>query len=327
MPLIYFPNQDSNLSDIIDRNSDISALLNASNYSTCDILKAHSPYCFDEKNHPSDARHITKILGQLPLNQKQSLTCTIDAIGDQSILLATFIEKQISNINLQNIGAGLGGSATSAGTRLTLFQEALIRYQNSLIKLNDLSRIKYPNRSHHSAKLIATQNVKTAYANLQAKFAVELKMTIASSNNKNRGNALQSEKRGVTLAQRRRGRSLYVSNAHEARKLANMSKILSNASTKLVILDGAIRTRDVLKIKSAGGNWKNEAVIEATSFGASVGVGALTAKATIGALAAIGLGLTPAGWVIMIGIAATVAITSSNLADKRMKSVTRSLIN
>src|SRR5690606_16520962 len=118
-----FPTQDLNISDIIDSNSDVSVLLNANNYSTCDILKAHSPYCFDAQIHPSDARHITKVLGQLPLNQKQSLTCTIDAIGDQSILLATFIERQISNINLQNIGAGLGGSATSAGTRLTLFQD------------------------------------------------------------------------------------------------------------------------------------------------------------------------------------------------------------
>lgn len=121
------------------------------------------------------------------------------------------------------------------------------------------------------------------------------------------------------MAERRRGRHLYVSNVSEAQKLDRLARNVRFAGHGMVVLDAGVRVNGVYTTYQSGGNWMREASIEATGFGLGGAAGLATGKAVVVGLTAIGLGLTPVGWVVIIGAGIAAGATVGFYVDKRGK--------
>lgn len=160
--------------------------------------------------------------------------------------------------------------------------------------------------------------VKQKYDVLQQKYQTELKQ-LARHPGKNRGNAINGAQRGITVAQRRSSRHLYVANATEAKQLNRLARNIRWAGNGLVAIDAGLRTAQVYDTYQQGGNWAREASIQATGFGLGGAAGLVTGKAVIAGLTMIGLGLTPVGWVVMIGIGVTAGAAAAFYVDERGK--------
>jgi hypothetical protein len=71
----------------------------------------------------------------------------------------------------------------------------------------------------------------------------------------------------------------------------------------------------------SGGDWQRQAVMEVTGFGLGGAFGLGAGQLAISGLTALGLGLTPVGWVVMIGAAAAVGSGAAYVADSKAQSV------
>ena len=89
----------------------------------------------------------------------------------------------------------------------------------------------------------------------------------------------------------------------------------------MVALDAGIRVNHVHNTYQQGGNWQREAAIQATGFGFGGAAGLFTGKAVIAGLTTIGLGLTPVGWVVMIGIGVAAGFGAAYALDSGGKSL------
>ena len=52
----------------------------------------------------------------------------------------------------------------------------------------------------------------------------------------------------------------------------------------------------------SGGNWQREAAIQTVGFGAGTAAGLFVGSKVVAGLTTIALGLTPVGWVVIIGV-------------------------
>jgi len=68
------------------------------------------------------------------------------------------------------------------------------------------------------------------------------------------------------------------------------------------MVDAGRRINGVHNTYEAGGNWQKEAAIQAAGFGLGGAVGVKAGSGVVAGLTAIGLGLTPLGWVAIIGV-------------------------
>src|SRR5690606_15499544 len=114
---------------------------------------------------------------------------------------------------------------------------------------------------------------------------------------------------------------LYVSNVAEAQKLERLVRNVRYTGNGMVLLDAGVRANHVYSTYQNGGNWMREASIEATGFGVGGVVGLGTGKAVVLGLTAIGLGLTPVGWLVVIGVGIAAGASAGYLGDRYAKSV------
>jgi hypothetical protein len=212
----------------------------------------------------------------------------------------------------------LGAGATASEVRLNGFQKALIAYQDALVALN---KHKGVGRGASAAQVELKNKVRLAYNELQTKYQVELKKYASpDSLGKNRGNALAGAERGITLAQRR-GRGINVASNTQALQIARMAKGISYTGRGFVVLDAGIRVHGVNNVYKQGGNWQREAAIQVTGFGAGGAAGMAVGKAVVLGLTTIGLGLTPVGWVVLIGAGVAAGVGAAYVTESVSKGV------
>src|SRR5690606_36526953 len=125
--------------------------------------------------------------------------------------------------------------------RLTGVQQALLEYQAAL---DALHRHRGVGRGASARLMDLRRNVKQKYAVLQQKYQTELKQ-LARHPGKNRGNAINNAQRGITVAERRASRHLYVANAQEARQLDRLARNIRWAGNGLVAIDAGRRAAGV----------------------------------------------------------------------------------
>lgn len=246
----------------------------------------------------------------MPRKNRDRLMCVIDDFGDLTTTIAAFYDQQLSGLDLESPRGLAGAGATASHARLTAFQRALMDYQAALENLHN-------NRHGHQQGMLR-QEVQRKYRILQQRYQVELKK-LARHPGKNCGNAINSAERGIRVAQRRRGRHLYVSNVAEVQKLDRLARKVRYAGHGMVVLDAGIRANHVYGAYQNGRNWMREASIEATGFGLGGAAGLATGKAVVLGLTAVGLGLTPLGWVVIIGASIAAGATVGFYVDNRGK--------
>lgn len=294
---IFFPAQPLSARDFLGADSDSLSSFKRNNARECNYLNAHMPYCLPG-TYP-EGRIITQTLGNLPVRQREQLMCTIDTFGDFTTTLAGFYDKNLSLLNLENIGGVVGAGTTASHVRLNGFQTALVNYQKSLIALH---RQQPVGRGASAQKVYLQMQVRSTYQTLQKKYHAELKKFVSpNAYGKNRGNALSSADRGLTLAQRHKGRGLNVASNTQALQLARLANGINFAGKTIIMVDAGRRINGVHDTYKSGGNWQREASIQATGFGAGGAASLVAGKGIVLGLTAIGLGLTPAGWVLVIG--------------------------
>ena len=315
MPEVLFPSQ--NLSAKALFGSEPTDDLTPYNALGCTAFTADMPYCLSP--HP-EGRVITRTLGDLPQGSRSQLLCTLDTFGDFTTAMAAFYEEQLAGLTLQD-GAGLvGAGATVAEARLTGFQKALLDYQKTLLALRGH---KGSGHAANATKAKLEHSVRLKYKLLQMRYRAEIaKFVSAAEIGKNRGGPLTSADRGVTLAGRgRRHRRLYVANSAQASRLALLARGTRYAGNGLILLDAGIRVQKVHGMYNNGGDWQRQAVLETTGFGAGGAFGIGAGQLAISGLTALGLAVTPVGWVVMIGLAAAAGFSAAYYADKKARSV------
>lgn len=316
MPEIFFPSQTLSAQELFGKDHPALANLPRNNVLKCDALTANMPYCFSQTAHP-ESKIITQTLGNMPEASRNNLMCTIDTFGDFTTTLAAFYDEHLSFFNLQNSAALVGAAATAGEGRLNSFQEALKNYQAALQALHNHKGV---GRGPAATNAALKGRVRATYNHLQIKYQAELnKVASAGSLGKNRGNALASADRGIALAQRR-GRGINVASNTQALQISRLASGVSYAGKGLIALDAGIRINGVHNVYKSGGNWQREAAIQTAGFGAGTAVGLITGEIVIAGLTAIGLGLTPIGWVVLIGIGATAVFGAAYAADTVGKS-------
>lgn len=320
MPEIFFPSQNITTQQIFGRGV-VPQTLASNNAFSCNELTANMPYCLAEISSP-ESKIITQTLGNIPQASRQNLMCTIDTFGDFTATLAAFYHKNLEFINLPNTTSLLGAGATASEARLNGFQKALLAYQDALVALNNYKGV---GRGASATRVELKNKVRLAYVELQKKYHAELKKFASpDSLGKNRGNALAGADRGLTLAQRR-GRGINVASNAQALQIARMANGISYAGKGLVALDAGVRVHRVNNVYKQGGNWQREATIQTTGFGMGGAAGLYAGSKVIAGLTTIGLGLTPIGWVVMIGVGVAVGIGAAYAFDTGGKNLAAKL--
>lgn len=315
MPDIFFPTREISIEDALATNDKeaINAFLrdNIISNSNCSRLLALSPYCMSGREPANGA--VLSALNNVPRQNRAQLMCMVDDFGDSTRTLAALYDRHLSGLDLQTTVGLVGAGATAKGARLTGLQKALLEYQEALLALNKQKGI---GRGPSAQRASLRAEVQRKYAKLQREYQTELKkLARPEFRNKNRGSALTSAQRGLTLAERRRGRHLYVSNANEAQQLARLAKGIRYAGNSMVALDAGLRANSVYDTYKDGGNWQRQASLQATGFGFGGIAGIAAGKATVMGLTALGLGLTPVGWVVIIGVGVGAGLAAANGGD------------
>lgn len=299
MPEIFFPSQTIPTHAFFGEDNPALANLARNNSLKCDALTANMPYCLAQSGAHPESKLITQTLSNMPEAARNNLMCTIDSFGDLTPTLAAFYDKHLAFFNLQNSAGLVGAGATASEARLSGFQKALKNYQDALQALHNH---KGPGRGPSAANAALKSRVRATYSQLQLQYHAELnKLASPGSLGKNRGNALASADRGITLAQRR-GRGINVASTTQAVQISRMATGISYTGKGLIALDAGIRINGVHNTYKQGGNWQREAAIQATGFGAGGATGLFVGSKVVAGLTAIGLGLTPVGWIVIIGI-------------------------
>lgn len=275
------------------------------------LLLPSMAYSLSSEPH---ARAVTERLSALSAREREKLSRCIDECGDLTVALADFHDRHLKDFDLtQQTGALLGAGAAAYGSYHSEFSRGLRRYQNALIALNEFER----EGSGTGAQRAGLQaRVAQSHAILNENFRAELRRMIPAADlGKNRGGALTSAQRGITLASRPRARGIYVSDQPRAVRMASFAQHLHHVGNGVIVLDAGIRVTKVRQAHRDGEDWMRQASIEATGFGGA-GIASLTlGKATVSSLVALGLAATPAGWVIVIGLGIGVGVAVGSAGD------------
>ena len=312
MPDIFFPSQTLSAQDLFGKDHPALANLARNNALKCDALTANMPYCLAQNGAHPESKIITQTLSNMPEASRNSLMCTIDAFGDLTPTLAAFYDEHLSFFNLQNSAGLVGAGSTASEARLNGFQKALVKYQHALEALH---KHKGVGRGPSAANSALKSQVRMTYNNLQIQYQAELnKVASPGSLGKNRGNALSSADRGIALAQRR-GRGINVASNNQALQISRLATGVSYAGKGLIALDAGIRINGVHNTYKQGGNWQREAAIQTAGFGAAGAAGLWVGAEVVAGLTMIGLGLTPVGWVVLIGVGLAAGFGAAYVTD------------
>ena len=315
MSTFIFPSQNTKPDSLTDEYGRELKLILAQQ---CTMLTANTPYCLEQS---PQTHSIQRTLTGLNIAERDKLMCTMDVLDQRLLAIAELYDKALSTIDLQQTGSLVGAGATASHARLTGFQKAIVDYQRSLLALSEHSKSKVNGRPANAKKALLKAAVQRSYKHLQQTYQTELKKIVTPAEwGKNRGSALSSAQRGINVASRRKYRQLNIQNGQQAIQLAKLTKGINFAGNGLIALDAGLRANTVRNSYINKQDWQRELAVQTTGFGAGgaagLAAGRLTASALAAGAVAIGLSVTPIGWVIIIGAALTVGYIAANEVDK-----------
>lgn len=245
--------------------------------------------------------------------ERQCIAGVAEACGDETAVLAAFLDRYFGDENMAKLNAAIGAGATGAFERLNNFEKAVVTYQKSLNNLRSLVESGKYGRGHGQQVIEAKRSVRIAYAELAQRYAIELQsFSPAAHRAKNRGTAFSNAERGITLAKRKPRATkpdirLNVEGQLQASQIAKMGKLINGLGTATIVADGVFRTTEVMGIAEEGGDWMRAGAREMTGFGLGTAFGMGAGKLTFagGTYLAVQAGLTfagPVGWMLLGGI-------------------------
>lgn len=282
----------------------------------CQAVTKDFAYCLASDPTPQD-RAIVNMLNGLPERSRQRLGCCIDQYSEDTVRLALFIEwvqNQLNASNASNTNSVAGVGATILGARTDSFMNALRQYQDALVKLNKFSRI---GRGPAATRAKLRLEVRAAYERLNRFFQQEIRrLAPASYFGKNKGSAITGSERGVTLAERHKGRGIHVADVHEGQAVSRLSQSLSYAGRGIIVADIGFRANSVYQSYRAEDEWERELVTQTGGLAGASTAGFITGKAVALTMARVALAATPWGWALMIGSAVAVGAYAAYQADQ-----------
>ena len=244
-------------------------------------------------------------LNRLAPDERQCIAGVAEACGDETSVLAAFLDRYFGDENMSKLNAAIGAGATGAFERLNNFEKAVVTYQKSLNNLRSLVESGKYGRGQGQRIIEAKRSVRIAYAELAQRYAIELQsFSPAAHRAKNRGTAFSNAERGITLAKRKPRATkpdirLNVEGQLQASQIARMGKLINGLGTATIVADGVFRTTEVMGIAEDGGDWMRAGAREVTGFGAGTAAGLLAGKAAyFGLISMAG----PVGWGVLGGI-------------------------
>ena len=250
--------------------------------------------------------------------ERQCIAGVAEACGDETAVLAAFLDRYFGDENMAKLNAAIGAGATGAFERLNNFEKAVVTYQKSLNNLRSLVESGKYGRGHGQQVIEAKRSVRIAYAELAQRYAIELQsFSPAAHRAKNRGTAFSNAERGITLAKRKPRATkpdirLNVEGQLQASQIAKMGKLINGLGTATIVADGVFRTTEVMGIAEEGGDWMRAGAREVTGFGAGTAAGLFAGKAAYFGLISIA---GPVGWGVL-GAIFMVSLGVGYLASK-----------
>ena len=296
------------LSGLDQRKSDDLCRVNNSTSGTS--LQRGSIFSLDDDVR---AANIRAQLNYLPAPERQCISSITQTCGNETLVLAAFLDRYFSPENIQKMNSVIGAGATAAVARLDGFETAVVNYQKALNGLRGLAASGKHGRGHSATVQKAKIRVREAYAELSRRYGVEVqKFAPEALRAKNRGTAFSNAERGITLATRNPNSPkadvrLNIESQAQASKLARMGKLVNGLGHTAIAADGVLRVVKVMDIEAEGGDWMREGAKQMTGFGLGTAFGMGSGKLTFagGTYLAVQAGLTfagPVGWMLLGGI-------------------------
>ena len=249
--------------------------------------------------------------------ERQCIAGVAEACGDETAVLAAFLDRYFGDENMAKLNAAIGAGATGAFERLNNFEKAVVTYQKSLNNLRSLVESGKYGRGHGQQVIEAKRSVRIAYAELAQRYAIELQSFSPEAHRaKNRGTAFSNAERGITLAKRKPRATkpdirLNVEGQLQASQIAKMGKLINGLGTATIVADGVFRTTEVMGIAEDGGDWMRAGAREMTGFGLGTASGLYAGGLAYSGLIALA---GPVGWGVLGAIFA-VSLAAGYLAS------------
>ena len=287
MPTIYFSTYSCHATELIEGSEENIKRFTALNQiSPSGMLSKGQAYTLDDKD--PYAVSIVNILNHSTRQEREWLMSAVASQGEELHREAAFVDRYLTQDNLEAV-LGLVGASNSAvrnaASRLDGFQEALVRYENALLALQNPVPNNMPGagpKSHWQA--LARRDAIQAYEKLTTEYRmVMMRLSPEVMRAGNRGDALRNPQRGILLAERSRGRKIdpriIVADMHQAQRLKSLANWLANWGVKITGpmaygIDAANRTTKVYGAK----NRTEEFFVQTGGFVVSAGAGSLTGK-------------------------------------------------
>ncbi|WP_347331847.1 transposase [Marinimicrobium locisalis] len=136
---------------------------------------------------------VTQQFNSLPMTARQNLDQCVANYGEDVHAMAEFYERHLANFELPSpadVNGVAGVGVAAAQGRTTSFQNALIQYQQALIKLHRHNKV---GRVAGAQKIQLRQEVTEAYELLNRHYSQEMRRIVpAQHRNRNRGTALSN---------------------------------------------------------------------------------------------------------------------------------------
>ena len=260
-------------------------------------------------------------LNSLSVEDRAQLSTLCTKFGDDTSAIADFCVDNFNRETLEGVNGLVGAGSAAAMTRLSSFQKALVDFQEKLLRMQ--SRKKATSIGGPVSYYLAKQEVEAASRNLREQFRAELGRYVKKNEwNKNRGSALSSEKRAVTLANRKLHGNpdprLYVADQVQAGRLGTFARFLRGLGYAAIFSDIFIRSGKVRTAQVNGEDWLKESVKQVTGFGFGGAIGGyagdltITAGTRLGGQAMATMGRRLGGqFAIRGGLAATAGLAAA----------------
>lgn len=293
MAEIFFPFQSLLAQELFGPDTGKFAHFSSINALACNKLTANMPYCLPG-NYPV-GREVTETISRLPIKTREHLIRTIDIFGEFTSILAAFYCENLAGLSVSTNSQQVSYKMPPR-TSANDFQFALLRYQQALIVLKQYQQDE---KVSVQKKSELQHQVKVKYELLQRRYQEEIKKFTPATDN---------QKRVKRFSQWRPGRGLFISSNAQAQQIVQLACALRYVGNGIVTLDAGTTSCEKNNLIKQEAEPQSLSLSE-TKLGHPWGI-SLQPKFSASSTA-VGLGYTPTGWVMLIGIGAAARFTAA----------------
>lgn len=330
MAELYFPRSAERAEQLFTSQPELLNQYRQLNRSRSDLLLPNRPYLMSCQ--PGDER-VLAVMNQFSSTEMQRLQHASALYDEHLLAIAAITEELIEPVMalVEEHGANAASALIGASKhQYNAFQQSIVRYQQALVDLHEVSQAKTQargarGRGAYNPQIAAKEaQVRRLHADMQQRFQSQLARYKANLGSQANRSALANVDRGVNVARsgrsmhsntaggRRTGRTLNIASSEQARQLQRFLRGLQFAGPAVMAWDAHGRSRRVRQVRIEGGDYRRERARQMGGFVLSN----LAGTGIVGAAVVIGLGFTPAGWVLLIGASVT-AFAVSTAFDSR----------